>query len=41
MAVKPYFEKDGVALFHGDCLEVLPLFEGVDIDRERPRSSTI
>jgi site-specific DNA-methyltransferase (adenine-specific) len=28
--VKPYFERDGVVLYHGDCREILPTIEGVD-----------
>lgn len=22
--VKPYFEEDGIVIFHGDCREILP-----------------
>lgn len=25
MSVKPYFESDGVAIYHGDCREILPV----------------
>jgi site-specific DNA-methyltransferase (adenine-specific) len=25
--VKPYFEEDGVTIYHGDCREVLPDLE--------------
>jgi DNA methylase len=25
--MKPYFERDGIALYHGDCLEVIPDLE--------------
>ncbi|MDE2101321.1 MAG: hypothetical protein KGL39_29005 [Patescibacteria group bacterium] len=27
----PYFEKDGIILYHGDCLEIGPLVRGVDM----------
>jgi DNA modification methylase len=27
MRVKPYYERDGITIFHGDCREVLPTLE--------------
>ena len=29
--VKPYYEEDGIAIVHGDCRELLPLFGVVDL----------
>ena len=29
--MKPYFEEDGIQIFHGDCREVLPSLEPVDL----------
>jgi len=29
--VKPYFERDGITLFHGDCREILPGLGKVDL----------
>jgi DNA modification methylase len=28
--MKPYYERDGITIFHGDCLEILPTLERVD-----------
>lgn len=27
--MKPYFEKDGITIYHGDCFDVLPALSGV------------
>lgn len=32
MLPQPYFENDGVALYHGDCRDILPLFPGETFD---------
>jgi DNA modification methylase len=29
--VKPYYEHDGIAIYHGDCREVLPIIGTVDL----------
>lgn len=29
--MKPYYEADGITIYHGDCLEVMPLLSPVDI----------
>lgn len=29
--VKPYFEEDGIVIFHGDCREILPQLPKVDL----------
>lgn len=29
--VMPFFERDGIALYHGDCLEILPQIETCDL----------
>lgn len=29
--MKPYYEKDGIVIYHGDCLDVLPGIQGVDL----------
>jgi site-specific DNA-methyltransferase (adenine-specific) len=30
-AVKPYYEQDGITIYHGDCREVLPVVGRVDL----------
>ncbi len=27
----PYFERDGITIYHGDCLDILPLLDSVDL----------
>lgn len=29
--MKPYFERDGIVIYHGDCREILPLLSGFDV----------
>lgn len=29
--MKPYYEKDGITIYHGDCREILPQLEPVDL----------
>lgn len=29
--MKPYYEQDGVTIYHGDCREVLPALRPVDV----------
>lgn len=29
--IKPYYEQDGITIYHGDCREVLPQLERVDL----------
>jgi len=29
--MKPYYEEDGITIYHGDCREVLPMLEPVDL----------
>jgi DNA modification methylase len=29
--VKPYYERDGIVIYHGDCREILPTLEPVDL----------
>lgn len=28
--MKPYYEEDGITIYHGDCREVLPQIDGED-----------
>ena len=29
--MKPYYEQDGITIYHGDCREILPTLEKVDL----------
>jgi site-specific DNA-methyltransferase (adenine-specific) len=29
--MKPYYEQDGITIYHGDCRDILPLIGGVDV----------
>ena len=31
MALKPYYEESGITIYHGDCREILPHLEPVDL----------
>ena len=31
MLLKPYFQKDGITIYHGDCMEIMPHLELVDL----------
>jgi hypothetical protein len=35
--MKPYFETDLGVLYHGDCLEIMPQLEPVDLVLTDPR----
>lgn len=39
--VEPYFERDGITIYHGDCLDVLPQLSAVDITFSSPPYNTI
>jgi site-specific DNA-methyltransferase (adenine-specific) len=28
--MKPYYEQDGITIYHGDCREILPTLDGID-----------
>lgn len=30
--MKPYYEQDGIVIYHGDCREVMPLLDGASVD---------
>ncbi len=32
MQLQPYFERDGITLYHGDCREILPEFADESFD---------
>jgi site-specific DNA-methyltransferase (adenine-specific) len=32
VGVKPYYEQDGITIYHGDCREVLPLLPDASVD---------
>lgn len=29
--MKPYYEEDGITIYHGDCREILPTLPKVDL----------
>ena len=29
--MKPYYQEDGITIYHGDCREILPVLAGVDL----------
>jgi hypothetical protein len=31
MGIKPYYEEPGITIYHGDCREILPHLEPVDL----------
>jgi DNA modification methylase len=31
MTTRPYYDEDGIKIFHGDCREVLPALDGLDL----------
>jgi len=33
---KPYYDKDGITIYHGDCMEILPLLGEVDVTVSSP-----
>ncbi len=36
MTLKPYYEQDGIVIYHGDCREVLPSLEGQALVTDPP-----
>ena len=31
MSIQPYYERDGIVIYHGDCRDILPELEPVDL----------
>ena len=31
MSIQPYYERDGIVIYHGDCRDILPELEQVDL----------
>lgn len=41
MPIEPYYDRDGITIYHGDCLEVLPQIDRVDhVITDPPYSET-
>lgn len=36
MSMTPYYEQDGITIFHGDCREILPILKGDSIVTDPP-----
>lgn len=39
--MKPYYEQDGITIYHGDCREILPKLPKVDLVLTDPRMGSI
>jgi site-specific DNA-methyltransferase (adenine-specific) len=39
--VKPYYEQDGITIYHGDCREILPGLGGIDATFTSPPYNTL
>ena len=39
--MKPYYERDGITIYHGDCREVLPEIDGVTLTFTSPPYNTL
>ena len=37
----PYYDEDGITIYCGDCLEILPFIESVDVTFSSPPYNTI